>query len=75
VHWVRTLLEEHSNPNITNEDLTDSATGYLERVERFVLQARKNGDQAKWGGEDSIAEFLTLKEEFCGKKKPVSKRG
>lgn len=68
VHWVRCLLEEVQSANVTNEDLTDSATGYLGRVERYVKQARKNGDSELWGGEESIKEFLVLKAKFTGRK-------
>lgn len=64
VHWIRTMLEERSNPSITNEDLTSSAPGYLNRVEKFVLQAQKNGTLEKWGGAEEVEEFLRLKEEF-----------
>lgn len=70
VHWARTILEEHENQNITNEDLTDSATGYLARVEKFVTQAKKTGQQAKWGGAAEIEEFLRLKADFDSKGKP-----
>ena len=63
-HWARTLLEEQSNPQITNEDLTSSAPGYLNRVEKFVLQAQKNSSLEKWGGAEEIEEFLRLKLEF-----------
>jgi hypothetical protein len=66
VHWIRTMLEERSNPSITNEDLTSSAPGYLNRVEKFVLQAQKNGALEKWGGAEEVEEFLRLKEEFMG---------
>lgn len=69
VHWVRCLLEEAQSASVTNEDLTDSATGYLERVERFVRQARKTGETERWGGEKSITEFLLLKAEFMNGKK------
>lgn len=68
VHWVNTLIEERDAKDITNEDLTDSATGYLERVEKFVLAAKVNGTMAKWGGEESVDEFLRLKKEFERKK-------
>jgi hypothetical protein len=63
-HWARSLLEEKANPGITNEDLTSSAPGYLNRVEKFVLQAQQNGSSEKWGGDEEIEEFLRLKEEF-----------
>jgi hypothetical protein len=64
VHWAKTMLEERSNPQITNEDLTSSAPGYLNRVEKFVVQAQKNGSLEKWGGAEEVEEFLRLKEEF-----------
>jgi hypothetical protein len=64
VHWVKTLLEEKANTYITNEDLTDSAPGYLSRVEMFVRQAQKNGTLEKWGGAAAVEEFLRLKQEF-----------
>jgi hypothetical protein len=64
VHWVKTLLEEKANPYITNDDLTDSAPGYLNRVETFVKQAQKNGTLEKWGGATAVEEFLRLKQEF-----------
>jgi hypothetical protein len=67
-HWARTLLEERDAQNVTNEDLTDSATGYLERVGRFVTQASKSGQTERWGGEEEIAEFLRLKKEFLRRK-------
>ena len=64
VSWVKSLLEEKGNPDITNEDLSVSAPAYLARVERFVKQARRMGQETKWGGAGAIAEFLRLKEEF-----------
>ena len=64
VHWVRTMLEEKAVPNITNEDLSVSAPAYLERVERFVRQARVNGQVERWGGDQAIEEFLKLKRAF-----------
>jgi hypothetical protein len=64
VHWAKTMLEERSNPQITNEDLTSSAPGYLNRVEKFVLQAQNNGSLEKWGGVEEVEEFLRLKEQF-----------
>lgn len=73
VHWVRCLLEEVKSASVTNEDLTDSATGYLERVERFVLEARKTGNVERWGGEDSITDFLRLKMEFVSRKQKQAK--
>ncbi|KAF2170993.1 hypothetical protein M409DRAFT_63989 [Zasmidium cellare ATCC 36951] len=68
VHWVRTLLEERDQKEVTNEDLTDSAPGYLARVEKFVNQAKVNGTAEKWGGEESIEEFLRLKKEFLSRR-------
>lgn len=70
VHWVTTILEEHGNPNIVNEDLGDPAVGYLERVEKFVNQANKKGTEHKWGGKDNIKEFKRLKEQFMSLPKP-----
>lgn len=64
VHWVKTLLEERENPNVTNEDLTDSSTGYLDRVEKFVDEAVQRGDTERWGGMESIEEFKRLKMKF-----------
>lgn len=67
VRWVETLLEEKATASeITNEDLSESAPGYLARMEKFVLQARKTGRVELWGGEAAIEEFLKLKEEFLG---------
>ncbi|EME43558.1 hypothetical protein DOTSEDRAFT_174462 [Dothistroma septosporum NZE10] len=68
VHWVKTLIEERNAKDVTNEDLTESAPGYLNRVEKFVKQARVTGQEHKWGGEESIREFLRLKEEFLKRK-------
>jgi hypothetical protein len=64
VNWVKTLLEEQADPEVTNEDLTVSAPAYLERVEKFVQQALKDGRVEIWGGRDGIEEFLALKAEF-----------
>ena len=64
VSWVKCMLEEREAPAITNEDITSSAPGYLERVEKFVRQARISGNGEKWGGEAAIEEFLLLKEKF-----------
>ena len=66
VNWVKCLLEEkESNSDVTNEDLSVSAPAYLERVERFVRQAREKGvGVGKWGGEEGIEEFLELKKVF-----------
>lgn len=68
VHWVRTMLEQKSNRNVSNEDLSAAAPGHLERVETFVKQAQINGSTAKWGGSEAIEEFLSLKKEFMGRK-------
>ena len=57
-------MKEKKGPGVTNEDLSVSAVGYLERVERFVRQALKTGQVDKWGGEKGIEEFLRLKEVF-----------
>ena len=64
VHWVKTLLEEKASPEVTNEDLTSSAPGYLDRVEKFVRHAQKNGTVDKWGGAEAVEEFLRLKDVF-----------
>jgi hypothetical protein len=64
VHWIKTLLEEKASPNVTNEDLTSSAPGYLDRVEKFVRHAQSNGTVEKWGGAEAVEEFLRLKEVF-----------
>lgn len=64
VHWVKTLLEEEASPHVTNEDLTASAPGYLNRVEGFVKQAQKSNTLEKWGGAEAVQEFLRLKAEF-----------
>lgn len=68
VHWVKTLIEERDEKNITNEDLTDSSSGYLHRTERFVRKALTNGTAQKWGGEQAIEDFLRLKKKFEQKK-------
>jgi hypothetical protein len=64
LHWIKTLIEEKASPNVTNEDLTSSAPGYLNQVERFVRHAQKNGTTEKWGGAEAVEEFLRLKEVF-----------
>jgi hypothetical protein len=64
LHWIKTLIEERASPNVTNEDLTSSAPGYLNQVEKFVRQAREDGTVGKWGGAEAVEEFLRLKEVF-----------
>lgn len=64
LHWIKMLIEERASPNVTNEDLTSSAPGYLNQVEKFVRQARENGTVGKWGGAEAVEEFLRLKETF-----------
>ncbi|KAM0714308.1 hypothetical protein Q7P37_010095 [Cladosporium fusiforme] len=64
VHWLKCLLEEKANTNITNEDLTSSAPGYINSVEKFVKQAQATGTTDKWGGPDACEEFLRLKAKF-----------
>lgn len=64
VNWIKTLLEEQKNKNITNEDLSVSAPEYLKLVVRFVKQAQQTGQEEKWGGAAAIKEFLKLKEKF-----------
>ncbi|OQO04765.1 hypothetical protein B0A48_09689 [Cryoendolithus antarcticus] len=65
VPWVKTLLEEQANTCITNEDISASAPGYLDRVEKFVRQALKQGTKVeRWGGKGDIDEFLRLKKAF-----------
>lgn len=63
--WVQTMVEELKHPWITNEDLTTSTIGYLEQVERFVLQANAD-EQERWGGEQAIKRFLKAKKEYMG---------
>lgn len=75
VHWVKTLLEEQANPQVTNEDLTTSAPGYLDRVEKFVKQAKANGSVDKWGGTEAVAEFLRLKAKFMSISRPKKRPG
>ncbi|USW51764.1 Putative JmjC domain-containing protein [Septoria linicola] len=72
VHWINTILDEHENQNIVNEDLGESAAGYLERVDRFVDQARRQGQEDKWGGQQSINEFKRLLAKFRRLPKPKS---
>ena len=69
VRWIKTLMEEKADPDVTNEDLTVSAPAYLDRVERFVREALKDGRMDIWGGKENIEEFLSLKKQFEGKKK------
>lgn len=64
VRWIESMLEEKTGRHITNEDLTVSALAYLERVEKFVNQARKTGQVERWGGAEAIDKFLQLKAEF-----------
>ena len=66
VHWAKTLLDEKASPAVTNEDLTSSAPGYLDRVARFVELARRDGTVAmeRWGGGEAVEEFLRLRERF-----------
>ncbi|KAK3713930.1 hypothetical protein LTR37_008180 [Vermiconidia calcicola] len=64
VNWVKTMRDEKRARAITNEEITVSAPAYLERVERFVKQARRMGQAGKWGGQDAITEFLRVKEKF-----------
>lgn len=64
VRWIETMLEEKSGPDVTNEYLTVSAPAYLDRVEKFVKQARESGEVERWGGEEAIEKFLRLKEVF-----------
>lgn len=74
IHWVRTLIGERDASPITNEDLTNSATGDFSRVEKSVQQARWNGTQARSGGEQSISEDLRLEEKSDEKKGALSAR-
>ena len=72
--WIETLLQDQANPNITNEDLSASVVGYLERVERFVYHATVKGTQALWGGQESIDRFVRMKAEFLAQE-PVTLPG
>ena len=74
VNWVKTLLEEQTDPQVTNEDLTVSAPAYLERVEKFVQQALKDSRVEIWGGRDGIEEFLALKAEFVKRAEILQKQ-
>lgn len=69
VHWVKTMLEQKSNPDVSNEDLSGTAHGYLEQVEVFVRQAQQKGNTAIWGGDEAVEEFLSLKQQFMRGKK------
>ncbi|KAK0265065.1 hypothetical protein LTS09_001474 [Friedmanniomyces endolithicus] len=74
VRWIKVVLAEQANGNITNEDLSISAPRYLDRVEKFVKQARKSGREEMWGGKDAIEEFLMLKQRFEAEATRVEKR-
>ncbi|TKA77209.1 hypothetical protein B0A55_02586 [Friedmanniomyces simplex] len=73
VRWVRVLLAEQSNGYITNEDLSVSAPGYLNRVEKYVKQAQKSGREEMWGGKEAIDEFLKLKQDFTAQAARIEK--
>lgn len=75
VHWVKCLLEERASEYVSNEDISESAIGYLDRVEKFVKQARKTKDLERWGGAESVTEFLRLKAEFLSTKQKSPKKG
>jgi hypothetical protein len=64
VSWAKTLIDERGHRAITNEDISVSAPAFLDRVAKFVKQARRMGQEEKWGGKAAIAEFLRLKEKF-----------
>jgi len=64
VRWAETMIEEVKDPLITNEEITVSAAAYLERVEKFVKQAKKQDQAERWGGKEAIEKFLALKKEF-----------
>ncbi|KAK0945106.1 hypothetical protein LTR29_003453 [Friedmanniomyces endolithicus] len=74
VRWIKVVLAEQANGSITNEDLSISAPRYLDRVEKFVKQARKSGREEMWGGKDAIEEFLMLKQRFEAEATRVEKR-
>jgi len=64
VRWAATMIEEAKHPLITNEEMTVSAAAYLDRVEKFVKQAKKQDQAERWGGKEAIEKFLALKKEF-----------
>jgi len=73
VRWINVLLDEQMQPNITNEDLSVSAPGYLNRVEKFVRQAQKTGKEEMWGGKEDVEEFLRLKKLFTAQAAEIAK--
>lgn len=64
VGWVQAMLEEQEESAVTNELMSVSGPAYLDRVERFVKQAVRNGTVEKWGGKEAVEEFLRLKAKF-----------
>ena len=66
VRWVKVLLDQQQKPDIANEDIGVNIVGYLGRVEKYVKQAVKKGEVEKWGGQESIDEFLMLKAKSMG---------
>lgn len=65
LHWMKVLRTEKENRLITNEDIgLPVVRSYLARVERYVKQAERQGNLGKWGGEEAVNEFLSLKRAF-----------
>ncbi|QIW99391.1 hypothetical protein AMS68_004909 [Peltaster fructicola] len=67
VQWINAIRQESINPEVTNEELTTAAFGFLKQVGVFVKQALASADHeqiARWGGRESIEMFLSLKEKL-----------
>lgn len=65
--WAQCLLAEKRNRNISNEDLSVAAPGYVDQVVDFIEPLLERGDEAalaKWGGKGDVEEFLRLKRQL-----------
>ncbi|EJT68069.1 hypothetical protein GGTG_14353 [Gaeumannomyces tritici R3-111a-1] len=62
--WLKVVIAQLKNPEITNEDMASSAPKYVQVVKRLVANRMKAGRVEEMGGRDAVARLSTLLKDF-----------
>ncbi|KAL8367055.1 hypothetical protein RB599_010966 [Gaeumannomyces hyphopodioides] len=62
--WLKVVVAQLKNPEITNEDMASSAPKYVQVVKRLVANRMKAGRVEEMGGRDAVARLSALLKDF-----------
>ncbi|KAK0710349.1 hypothetical protein B0T26DRAFT_724671 [Lasiosphaeria miniovina] len=58
--WLRVVIAQIRNPDITNEDIGSSASKYVHIIERLLMNRVRAGREEEVGGQDAIVRYSSL---------------